>query len=205
MGNENQKNLPDVIENRKMLPVEVKKNIMNHIFFNCLIFIAMLAITLIINVSFDKLYMKDFDRYMDMIEIVCAMIAIGILETAYQKDSGIIGIYGIEFLVFSIGALFVPYMYISKSNLGFMKTVITGFAIYYVIKSFITFFHMRHSYLKENMSDIKELVKEDKEGYLDEQSTKTLKLQKAENEMRKRARKEKIKKMKEKKEEKKND
>lgn len=197
MGNENNSNLPDIIKDRKMLPFEVKRNIINHVFFNCILFICMMIITLIIHISFNKFLLQDFDRYIDMVQIGCCIIAIVILETAYRKDSGIVGIYGIEFLIFSIGVLFVPYMYMSKSNFTFMKNVILGFGIYYLAKSCITLWHIRHSYLKDNISDIKELVKEDKESYLDEQSTKTLKLQKAEAEMRKKARNEKMKKIKE--------
>ncbi|MBR2289980.1 MAG: hypothetical protein IJ867_05160 [Clostridia bacterium] len=190
MENSNQ-NLPDIIRDRKMLPYEVKKSIMTNIFFNCIVFMAMMIVTLIVNVSFNNLPIKSFDSYIDIIQIVCAIISIGVLETAYRKDSGTIGIYGIEFLIFSIAVLFVPYMYIAKTNLTFLRNTITGFAIYYLAKSGLHFWRIRHQYLKENMSDIKELVKEDKEGYLDEQSTKTLKLQKAEAEMRRKAKKKK--------------
>lgn len=190
MGNENNINLPDIIRNRKILPFEVKRKIINNVFFNCIIFIVMIIITLIINISFNKLSIRAFDSYIDIIQIFGALISIVILETAYRKDSGTIGIYGIEFLIFSISVLFVPYMYISKGNIGFMKSTILGFAIYYLAKSSITFLKLRHNYLKDNISDIKELVKENKESYLEEQSTKTLKLQKAEKELRKKVKQE---------------
>lgn len=193
MENENNINLPDIIRERKILPFEVKRKIINNIFFNCILFIIMMIITLIINVSFNKLSIKAFDTYIDIVQIFGAIISIVVLETAYRKDSGTIGIFGIEFLIFSISVLFVPYMYISKGNIDFMKNIILGFAIYYFAKSSITFLHIRHSYLRDNISDIKELVKEDKESYLDEQSTKTLKLQKIEEELRKQAKAEKIK------------
>ena len=157
----------------------------------------MLLISIIINISFDRLQIKTFDSYIDIVQIFCAIISVGIIEVAYRKDSGAIGLYGIEFLIYSIAVLFVPYMYISKSNIEFLKIVSLGFLIYYIFKSFITFWHLRHSYLKENMSDVKEIVKEEKEGYLDEESIKTLKLQKVEAEMRKKAREEKIKNSKE--------
>lgn len=189
MNNEEQVNLPDIIKIRKVLPFEVKKKIINNTFFNFIMCIIMVVITLIINVSFNKLLISDFERYIDIIQIFGALISVGIFEVAYRKDSGIIGIYGIEFLIFSIFTLYVPYMYITKANIVFMKKVIIGFAIYYIIKSLWTLIHIRFSYLKDNISDIKELVKEEKTSYIDEESTKTLKLQKAKDEIRKNAKK----------------
>ena len=41
---------------------------------------------------------------------------------------------------------------------------------------------IRNKYLKENMSDVKEIVKDDKKGYIDEESVKTLKERKIEEE-----------------------
>ena len=194
MEKKNQKDLPDIIEERKLLPIEIKKFISDNVFFNCVMLIVITAITLIINVSFNKLQLKDFEKYIDIIQIFCAIISVVILEVAYRKDSGIIAIYGIEFLMFSIAVLFVPYMYISKEKIYFLKIIITILAVYYVVKSLWIYLHKKHTYLKENLSDVKEIVKEDKKGYIDEESTKTLKVEKEEAELRKKARAEKIKK-----------
>ena len=194
MESNNQNDLPDIIKERKILPETIKKNIINSIFFSIILFIIMLVITLIINVSFNELDLKEFDSYIDIIQIFCALISVGILETAYRKDSGKIALFGIEFLIFSICVLFVPYMYISKDNIAFLKTTITVFAVYYFIKSIIIFLYTKNKYLRENMSDIKELVKEEKKSYLDEQSTKTLKVQKIEAEKRRKDKEEKNKK-----------
>lgn len=192
MGNGNQINVPDAIKEKKMLPVEIKNRIINNIFFNCVIFMLMLIITLIINISFHQFAIRDFDCYIDIIRIVCAIISIGVLEIAYRKDSGIIGIYGIEILLFSIAVLFVPHMYISKGIFTFLRTVITIFFAYYIVKSIVTSIRIRNRYIRENMSDIKELVKKEAEkSYIDEESTKTLKQDKIEAEKRKKAREEK--------------
>lgn len=180
-------NLPDIIKERKILPYEEKQNIMNSIFYNCLIFLMMIIITLIINISFYKFSAKDFNSYIDIIRIASGAISIVILEFAFRKDSGKMGLYGAEILIFSVCVLFVPYMYISKSNLDFLKYTILGFFIYYSVKSIVTLLHIRNSYLRENISDVKEIVKEEKESYIDEESTKTLKEQKIESEKRKKA------------------
>lgn len=189
----NQVSLPDIIKERKILPYEKKQNIMDNIFCNCLIFMIMLIITLIVNISFGKFSEKDFESYIDIIQIACGAISISVLEVAYRKNSGKIGIYGIEILIFSICVLFVPYMYISKLKLEFLKYTILLFFIYYFLKSVGILLHTRNSYLRKNISDVKEIVKEEKEGYIDEKSTKTLKEQKIENERKKKIKENKVK------------
>lgn len=194
MGNDNQGNLlPDIIRERKLLPFEVKIKIINNVFYNCILFIVMMLLTLVINVAFNRFSIRYFESYVNAFQILCAISSVTILEIAYRKDNGILGLYGVEFLVYSIALLFVPYMYLSKGNLEFLRTVILVFVAYYFIKSLITLIYLRNKYLKDNISDVKEIVKEEKESYLDEESTKTLKLQKAEEELRKKAKAEKLK------------
>ena len=186
-------NLPDIIKERKMLPYEKKQNIMYNIFYNCLIFLIMIIITLIVNISFDRFSMKDFKSYIDIIRIGCGAISIVVLEFAFRKESSNLWLHGAEILIFSICVLFVPYIYILKKKTKFLKYAILIFGGYYVSKSFITLLHIRNSYLRKNLSDVKEIVKEEKEGYIDEDSTKTLKQQKIENEKRKKAKENKTK------------
>ena len=194
MGNDNQGNLlPDIIRERKLLPFEVKIKIINNVFYNCILFIVMMLLTLVINVAFNRFSIRYFESYVNAFQILCAISSVTILEIAYRKNNGILGLYGVEFLVYSIALLFVPYMYLSKGNLEFLRTVILVFVAYYFIKSLITLIYLRNKYLKDNISDVKEIVKEEKESYLDEESTKTLKLQKAEEELRKKAKAEKLK------------
>ena len=194
MEKEKQINLPDIIKDRKILPLEIKKSIINNIFFNCLLFIIMIFITLIINISFNKLSIKSFDSYIDIIQIFCAIISVIVLEIAYRKDSGRIGIYGIELLLFSICILFVPDMYIFKNNINYLNNFLLIFLSYYIIKSFGNFIYTRYNYLKDNLSDVKEIVKEEKNGYLDEDSTKTIKQKKIDDEKRRKIKEQKLKK-----------
>ena len=196
MEPEKQVSLNDIIKEKKSLPKEIKQKIVNNIFFNCLIYILMLILTLIVIISFYKFSIRTFETYIDIIQIACCLISVAVLETAYRKDSGILGIYGIEVLLFSISVLFVPYSYITKSNTDLLKNVILVFAVYYFLKMFIMSIHTRNKYIRENMSDVKEIVKEEKESYIDEESTKTLKKQKIEAEKRKKAKEEKVKKAK---------
>lgn len=188
MEENNQNNLPDIIRERKLLPVETKQNIMDNTFFNYLLFIIMLTITLIINMSFKRLSIRDFNIYIKVVQMICGLASVAGLEIAFRKNSGKFAMYGIETLIFSICVLFVPHMYFSKGDINFLRNATIVFFIYYLVKSLGTLIYKRHKYLKENLSDIKELVKEEKESYIDEESVKTLKEQKIKEEKRKKAR-----------------
>jgi hypothetical protein len=172
----------DVIEERKKLSKNAKEKILNLIFYNCIFFIVMMIITLIINISFNKLLLVNFEEYIKVIQIGVAIVSVVLFEMAYRKDTMKIGLFGIEFVIFSVAILFVPYMYISKSNIEFLKLIIMIFVIYYVVKSIVYAFWVRYEYLKDNMSDVKEIVKDEKESYLDEDSKKTLKERKIQEE-----------------------
>ena len=92
MENKNQVNLPDIIKDKKRLPIEIKKQIRYHILFNGVLFIIMVLFALVIHISFHQLTRNNFEKYIDIIQIFCVIISIIILEVAYRKDSGKIGI-----------------------------------------------------------------------------------------------------------------
>ena len=164
----------ETIRQRKKLPKELKDKISNSIFFNVLIIVFMMISTLVINLMFNRYSLSRFETIMKIVQITVCLITIVIFEYSYKKDSLKSGLYGIEFLLYSIAVLYVPYMY-NLNNLDFLENVICAFVIYYIVKSISTLIYYRHKYLKENMSDVKEIVKEETKGYLDEESKKTLK------------------------------
>lgn len=188
----NIKTIEETFENRKKISKEVKNSIITSLIFNIIMFIIMIAITLIINISFSKLSTVDFDNYITVVQVAIAIMVIALYEVAYRKDSLKIGLYGIEFSVFSIAVLYVPYMYIMKNNTGLLTTTVVAFSIYYFSKTLVTFLLERYKYLKENMSDVKEIVKDEKKGYIDEESQKTLKERKQKEEEMKKKKTEKI-------------
>lgn len=170
----------ETFENRKKISQETKDGIITSIFFNIILAIVMMIITLLINVSFNKLQLSDFSEYIKYVQSAMAIISIVFFEVAYKKDSMRIGMYAIEITVFSIAVLYVPYMYIFKENIHLLKITVILFSVYYLIKSIVTAIIKRHNYLKDNMSDVKEIVKDEKKGYIDEDSEKTLKARKEE-------------------------
>ena len=165
----------ETIKQRKKMPKELKDKLSNSIFANVVIFIIMIIITLVINIMFNRYSLAKFEIYIKFVQIASCLISIGIFEFAYKKDSFFKSVYGIEFVIFSIAVLYVPYMYISKNIIIFLEIVLKIFAIYYIIKSIFVIIYNKNKFSKENISDIKELVKEEpKKGYIDEESTKTI-------------------------------
>lgn len=179
---EEEEKVSNEIENRKKLSPEAKEKIVNSVFYNSIFAIIMSVIVSIINITYNKLALEAFETYVKILQMFVAVISIVLFEVAYKKDTMKIGLFAIEFLIFSIAILFVPYMYILQSNIKFLIIVISAFLIYYVVKSIASSLIIRFKFLKENMSDVKEIVKDEKQGYLDEESHKTLKMRKLEDE-----------------------
>ena len=167
--------LEETIKIRKKLSKKVKNTIVMFIFYNVIMVISMLIITFLINMIFNKLKISDFRMYIKYVQMAVAIISIVFFEISYRKDSGKMAIYAIEFSLYSVSVLYVTYMYVLKDKLEFLKNVVLIFTIYYLIKSCIGVVYYRHNNIKNNISDVKEIVKEERKGYIDEESVKTLK------------------------------
>ena len=173
---------PDELKIRKKIPKEIKDKIINLTFFNCIFLVIMSVITLLINISYNKLILYDFRNYIKILQILLCIISIILFEVAYKKDSMKIGFFAIEFTIFSVFILFVPYRYMLKSDMQFLRNALIIFTIYYLLKVGISTICIKNKYLKENMSDVKEILKDEKKGYIDEESVKTLKERKIKEE-----------------------
>lgn len=171
---EKENSIHDVIKERMKLPDETKGLIKTNIFFNIIMAIIMLSATLMINITYSRFSSEIFEGYIHIFQLVLAVVTIIFFETAYKKDSFLISLYGIEMFIFSLSVMFVPYFYILKGKLNSLIFITMLFTVYYIFKSIFTGLHIRNNYLKNNISDVKEIVKDHKEGYIDEKSTKTL-------------------------------
>ena len=171
---EKENTIQDVIKERMKLPDEVKGFIKINIFFNFIMAIIMLSSTLMVNITYSRFSSEIFEGYIHIFQLVLAVITIIFFETAYKKDSFLISFYGIEMFIFSLSVMFVPYFYILKGKLNSLIFITMLFTVYYIFKSIFTGLHIRNNYLKNNISDVKEIVKDHKESYIDEKSTKTL-------------------------------
>lgn len=167
------------IENKRKLPKEVKKNIDNAVFYNLLTAISIIVYMCIINAIFLNVSESVFDICVKTFAIVLISATVIIFEIAYRKDSAKICITGIEFLVYSVIVLYIRYIYLHTTQIyrGIIMTIPIFIAVYYIGKTIIIYIKIRRDY-KNDLSDIKELLAEKTESYLDENSTKILKEQK---------------------------
>ena len=93
----------------------------------------------------------------------------------YRKDSKKLALIGIELLACSRLSLYIPYIYLHTSEMFRNITMICPaiLAIYYMFKSFGIYKTRKFKY-QNNLSDVKEILKDtEKNSYLDEDSKKT--------------------------------
>ena len=99
-------------------------------------------------------------------------IAIFLFEIAYRKEKMSTCFWAIELLALGLIIMFVPYLsnYAQYIILG----ISVGFGIYYFAK-FIAIVIKKHKDFSDEKSDVKDIVKDEKKGYLDEVSKKKFK------------------------------
>ena len=93
---------------------------------------------------------------------VFLVVGIVLLEMAYKRDNGSMGITGVEFLFLSLHSLSIMHI-ISLFQYDFRFYLLTSsyvFSIYYVFKSILLYTKGRKEYL-ESLSDISEIVKKE--------------------------------------------
>lgn len=154
-----------ITEQRK-LPKERKEKIRKIAFINLLISIVLMIYLLIINTLYLNTELEVFTNIVKVVAIIFILIDIIIFETGYRKDNILIWIYGFELLVVSIFALAIPYIYvysIVRKIIVFMPILVF---VYYIAKIiFIRIFEIKK--YQNNLSDVKEILRDDDQGYLD--------------------------------------
>lgn len=141
-----------------------KKNskVLNQIFYNLIIAIISTIYFIFINFSYQKLNTATLELIMKISPIVIMAIGIIFLEISYKKDSDILAINGIEFLIIAIHSLLVKHI-TQVLNINFQLYILISsylISIYYVLKSVIVYTNDRRKYLK-TLSDIPEIVKDE--------------------------------------------
>ncbi len=155
------KMVEEITQKRKMTQ-KVKDGLHQRIFHNCLLAIGvMLYICLI-----DAVYIYAKQEVVSIAFKIFPMIAIFttvvLFEIAYRKENGKMAIVGIELLVMSILVLYIPQIYqnLDKKFCVQLTFIPIFFAIYYVAKSIVIYIKTEKNY-QNNLSDVKEIVKEE--------------------------------------------
>lgn len=161
--------MQEKITEQRKLPNDIKDKLNNITFVNLLISIALMVYLLAINLVYLNEDIQFFITSVRIFAIVLAMIDITLFEIAYRKDSGALWIHSIELLFCSVLILAIPYVYV-YANAVFRNILMLSpvfFSIYYVGKTIIIHLFETKKY-QNNLSDVKEIMKDDVEGYLDD-------------------------------------
>ena len=155
------KMVDEITRKRKMTP-EVKHELHKRIFYNCLVAIGVMLYICAIDAVYIYAKPQISEMALKVFSIVAILFTAAVFEIAYRKDSAKIAIVGIEMLVFSIIVLYIPKIYINLDKDFCVELVFIPIfcAIYYIAKSIIIYIKTEKHY-QNNLSDIKEIMKEE--------------------------------------------
>ena len=155
------KMVEEITEKRKMTQ-EVKNEINKRIFFNCLVAIGIMLYICVIDVVYIYSETKIINIALKIFSMIFIFLTVGVFEFAYRKDSGRIAIVGIELLVFSVIVLYIPQIYtnIDKAFCQVLTFTPIFCAIYYITKSILIYIKSEKKY-QNNLSDVKEIMKDE--------------------------------------------
>ena len=156
-----EKIVEQITEKRKMTS-EVKSGIYKRIMRNGLAVLGMILYMVIINIGYIFANVEVTAILMKVFAMVAIVLTVAVFEVAYRKDSGKITIVGMEMLVFSIIVLYIPQIYANFDKKFCVQMIfIPSFcAVYYIAKCIIIYIKTEKHY-QNNLSDVKEIIKED--------------------------------------------
>lgn len=159
-------------ESKQKMPKEMKLATMKSIKQNLIMVLIILVILAILCVMDENNIKENFSIPLKIISTILVGISIIFFEIAYRKEKLSTCFWAIELLALGLIIMFVPYLsnYAQYIILG----ISVGFGIYYFAK-FIAIVIKKHKDFSDEKSDVKDIVKDDKKGYLDEVSKKKFK------------------------------
>ena len=166
-------NIQKEISTKIKLPKEEKQNIYIKIFVNLLIALSVLIYFIFLNLGYMRLEKDVFENDLKVFAVILICSTIYFIEKAYKTDRGTYLSYAIELFVLSIITLYMPYVYYYQNTLAqlIFTTSAVYIFIYYAIKSIVIYVINKNRYIKGE-SDVKDIIKDEKVSYLDEESSK---------------------------------
>ena len=155
-----QKEIEEVVgkelKSKKKLPAEELKKINKRVFQNVFLAIVIMFYLDFIILGFVNIENSVFITDLKVFGMALLLVAIGIFEYAYKKDSGKHIIHGIEILLLAFITILLIYANLMWSNKFIYITAFVSyaFAIYYVAKSIIIYKKMKKEYFLEEMKKI---------------------------------------------------
>ena len=166
-------NIQKEISTKIKLPKEEKQKIYKKIFVNLLIALSVLIYFIFLNLGYMRLEKDVFENDLKVFAVILICSTIYFIEKAYKTDRGTYLSYAIELFVLSIITLYMPYVYYYQNTLAqlIFTTSAVYIFIYYAIKSIVIYVINKNRYIKGE-SDVKDIIKDEKVSYLDEESSK---------------------------------
>lgn len=159
----------EAIAEKRKLPEEIKAKLNNYTFVNLVISIALMMYMIVINIIFLNEEVEFFSTSVKVFSICLAIIDVLVFEIGYRKDDLRLWIHGFELLSCSLLILSLQYVYLYADlavRTLFMLLPLY-YSIYYVAKVIIVHIIETKKY-QNNLSDVKEIIKNEEEGYLDD-------------------------------------
>ena len=163
------------IEQKRKLPKKIKDNINTNIFHNLLVALIIISYLCAINIIYYKLDANTFEEYMKYFALGIIIVTVISFEISYRKNSSKLTLISIELLLCGILSLYIPYIYLHTTDyLRNCIMILPAFLIiYYIIKSIFIFKQKQFEY-QNNLSDVREIVKDtENTTYIDEISKKS--------------------------------
>lgn len=164
------------IEEKRKLPISIKNVISTKIFQDLVVATIIMAYFCTVNFIFYKFESTKFEELLKYFALLIIIGTVISFEISYRKKSINILVIGIELLICGIFSLYIPYLFLhTNSAIRISAMILPSFLIiYYAIKALVIF-KVKQTEYRNSLSDIKEIVKDEKKGYLDENSEKSFK------------------------------
>ena len=173
---EKEKLMQQEIEEKRKLTKEVKDKIDSGVFFNFWLAVVIMIYMFFVNLTYIKLETLTFQMFMKIYSLILTIVMIVFFEISYRKDNLKYALTGIELLILNILVTYIPYVYYNKNEIirKLIMLVPVYYGVYYSVKNFIIYKKEQIKH-ESNLSDVREIIKDEKESYIDEESTKILK------------------------------
>lgn len=138
------------------------KKISKNIYENLLIAICIMLYFIAINFLYYNIQKNELLIILKVLSMILLSVGILLLEIAYRKDNGKIGINAIEMLFLAGHTLSTAHV-VEFQKFDFANYILVSsyiFSIYYLFKAICVYTKERRDYLK-SLSDIKEIVAND--------------------------------------------
>jgi hypothetical protein len=145
---------------KKHLPKEEQNKINKRVFENIIIAVIVMAFLYCVGLGSLNIESDVFKVDLNVFSMGLIIFTIILFEIGFKKESGNIGLHGIECLGISIFMLFSNYIYsVDMRNFpSYVSMFSYLFAIYLTIKSIIICIKMKKKYIA-SLSDIDEIIK----------------------------------------------